>query len=229
MKKILIYTFSLTMALTFAGLLNTATSYARNVIPTPFVSAPKVQIAWIASGAGNNAENYNHASFEDPSLTGRFSYQFENADGTMKGRVEGNNGDISIFAFRTDIAANGTARNVYAQIRYEDGTYYRGATGTTEASEEEAAIFDFAMRFVRHFATLTATGHDHGNHTGHQPPANKDSAERFPIAAGYTAAANPERCIVFVYSRDDLGGGMSAMIFEDTVKFITNLRSGSDI
>jgi hypothetical protein len=225
MKKNLTRALSLVMVLTIIGLAPIA-SYAglQNGLPSA-IPAGKTQLGWIAGGAGNTAENFNHAGLTEDTVR-QFSYQFENADGTLKGRVQGDDGEIRIFALRNDInPRNGHPVGTFAEIRKADDTYFRGAAGEVAASAYEIAVYEFAYQFTQYFATMTATAHDHGNHTAHKLPTDRESAERFPINTDYTAAADPEKCIVFTYSRDDLGGMMSAMVFEGTVKYVSGLRS----
>jgi hypothetical protein len=189
-------------------------SNLQNATPTPYVPVPKAQLSWLAKAAGNTVEHFNNANFTADTV-GAFSYQFENEDGTIKGRVQGVDGVIRVFALRPNGA--------YGEVFDPGGEVENNLTNIPNAAE----VWEFATAFTQFFDSITATGHDHGNHTGYAPATNKVSAERFPISPDYTAAENPEKCIVFVYNRDDLGGMMSAMIYEETIKYISNLQNAT--
>ena len=188
-------------------------SNLQNSLYADNIPAPKNQLSWIARGAGNNRDNYAHNASWDTSDVNEFSYEFQNEDGTIQGRIQGNDGVITVQAL-------GLAG------RYVTVTSASTATANVPNAEE---VYEFAMNFAQHFATITAWGHDHGNHTGFAPATNATSTERFPIVplipvvVGGTAPAantpghvtyenNADESIVFVYSRHDLGGMMSGII-----------------
>ena len=159
----------------------------------------KAQLDWLIHGAGGEDvegrtnEEGELAPLHD-SVTGLFSYQFTNEDGSIAGRVEGDNGEIRIFALRE----NGT----FAQIRYVDETFYRGAEGDTVAYENEAAAYEFALEFIRYFATMTRVEHTHTFPHPHSVLPTED----FPIYIG------SDIIMVFGYDGQDTGGMMRSII-----------------
>ncbi|MCL2215597.1 MAG: hypothetical protein FWB91_01125 [Defluviitaleaceae bacterium] len=203
-------------------------------LPAP-IPAKKTQLDWLIYGAGGNdtAGRINAEGEPVPlheSVTGLFSYQFTCEAGEIKGRVEGNNGEISIFA----LGENGT----FTRIRYENGAFFRGATGDALAYENEAAAYKLAIQFIAHFADMTRAGHDHS----YAPlPYNLGvlSVERFPVdfrpidgnPANILASNNlhvrdrdADGFIIFFYDGQDAGGMMNAMWFNGTVKWVSNLQ-----
>ncbi|MCL2227769.1 MAG: hypothetical protein FWB97_09140, partial [Oscillospiraceae bacterium] len=128
---------------------------------------------------------------------GQFSYQFTCETGETRGRVEGDNGEIRIFALRDNGA--------YALIRHEDGVFFRGAAGDTPAYENEVAAYELAAKFVRHFATITRVAHTHT----FPHPLSVLPTEDFPIYLG------SEIMITFGFDGQDEGGMMRTIILPE--------------
>ena len=216
---------------------NGVTKWVSNLqpsLPDP-IFPKKIQLDWIIYGAGGN-DNIGRINADgeiipvDPSVTGQFSYQFTNESGTVAGKVEGDNGEIRIFALR----ANGT----YALIRNVNGTFFRGATGEVEAYPDEIAAYELATLFTPHFATMSRAGHDHGQDP---MPVNLGvlSVERYPIdfqpidgnADNFVASNNlhvrdreASEFIIFTYYGQDNCGMMNAMWRDGVTKWVTNLQ-----
>jgi hypothetical protein len=240
MKKKLLSVFiagAMTVSLT-SGFASADTTTATDTVklvsnlqnaPFAAIPVPKAQLAWLAAGSGNNAENYAHVAWEDATNKKLFSYQFENESGTIKGRVQGDNGTITVQA----LGVNGR----YVTVPLADDATDAMRNNVPNATE----VYNFAMQFVQHFGTITANGHDHSNHTTHQLATNSTSAERFPVVPlegdagtadnrgpGHIAYAGNNadaQSIVFVYARHDLGGMMSGMVFNREVKLVSNLQN----
>ena len=202
-------------------------------IPDP-IPPKKVQLDWLIHGSGGEDivgrtnEEGELAPLHE-SVTGQFSYHFTSGDGEIAGRVEGDNGEIRIFALGSD--------GTYALIRYENGVFYRNGEGDAYAYDYEVATYEFAIQFVRYFASMTRAGHDHS----YAPlPYNLGALapERFPVdfrpidgdPANIVVGNNlhvenreTDEFIVFFYEGQDVGGMMNAMWLDGTVKWVSNL------
>jgi len=211
--------------------------FISNLQPNLHIAVPakKIQLDWIIYGSGGNDTVGRINAEGEPvplhdSVTGTFSYQFTSADGSISGRVEGDNGELRIFALRENGA--------FALVRYENGTFYRGADGDTQAYPDEIAAYELAAQFTQHFATLTRAGHDHS----HDPlPYNLGNlaVERFPIDFRpidgdedniisennlHVRDRETDEFIIFFYDGQDTGGMMSGMWLDGVIKWVSNLE-----
>jgi opacity protein-like surface antigen len=139
--------------------------------------------------------SFSVTAFADtvPAKKTQIDWLISGEGGDDSGRIEGGTGEYSY--------------NFTSEDGSVTGAVSVGRGGITIFGCDEAIAL--AEHFKVHFATLTRTGHFHSRHR-----LSASSTEEFPIYPG------SDKFMTFCYDED---GWMNAMIFEHTVKFVSDL------
>ncbi|MCL2576839.1 MAG: copper amine oxidase N-terminal domain-containing protein [Defluviitaleaceae bacterium] len=169
------------------------------------IPARKIQLDWLiyAAGGNDNLGRINAAGEVvplDETVSGQFSYNFTSEDGTVKGRVEGDNGEIRIIG---DTAAHELAiqftRHFATMTRAGHDHAHDPLPNNPGGQAAERYPIDFRPR--------------DGNATN-------------IVAANNVHVRNrtPDEFIIFFYDSRDDGGMMSGMWLNGVTKWVSDLQ-----